>query len=146
MSKSNSMYIMRNFYMVRHGETTTNRERITTGQADVDLTENGKRQAEQCRNVIDSLNLKTDVILCSGLIRTKATADIINQTLQCPIYRHSELNEQSYGIWEGKDWDMILQEIEKHGVNPPGGENQLEFYARVTCAIEELLDVQKHEH
>lgn len=132
---------MRSFYMVRHGETTTNLEKIATGQMDVDLTGSGKHQAEQCRNILSSIGLKPDVILCSGLIRTKQTADIINQVLGCPLYHRPELNEQNYGDWEGKHWDIILPEIEKYGENPPNGENQLEFYARVNSAIEELLGI-----
>ena len=132
---------MRSFYMVRHGETTTNLEKIATGQMNVELTRIGKQQAEQCRNVIKSIGLKPDVILCSGLNRTIHTADIINQVLGCNVYIRPELDEQNYGDWEGKRWDIILPEIEKDGENPPNGESQSEFYARINSAIEELFDV-----
>ncbi len=130
---------MRSFYMVRHGETTTNLDKIATGQMDVSLTGKGKEQAAECRAVIHAKGLKPDVILCSGLNRTKETADIINQDLNCPLHQHGELNEQSYGDWEGQSWDVILPEIEKQGENPPNGETQEEFIERINKAFEKLL-------
>jgi len=76
---------MRSFYMVRHGETATNLDKIATGQIDVSLTDKGKQQAAECRDVIHAKGLKPDVILCSGLTRTKETANIINQDLNSPF-------------------------------------------------------------
>lgn len=131
---------MRNFYMVRHGETTTNLDKIATGQTDVSLTNKGKQQAAKCRDVIQANNIKPDLILCSGLSRTKETADIINQDLKCPIHQHAQINEQSYGDWEGQSWDIVLPEIEKRGENPPNGETQQEFIDRINTAFENLLD------
>lgn len=131
---------MRSFYMVRHGETTTNLDKIATGQINVSLTDKGKQQAAEYRDVIHAKGLRPDIILCSGLTRTKETADIINQNLNCPLYQHPELNEQSYGDWEGQSWDVILPEIEKHGENPPNGETQQEFIDRVNNAFVTLLD------
>lgn len=132
---------MRSFYMIRHGETTTNFEKLATGQLDIELTEKGKNQAEQCRDTIRSMELKLDVILCSGLVRTKQTDDIINEKLGCPIFLRPELNEQNYGDWENKPWESILSEIKENGENPPNGESQLEFYNRINSAIENLLEI-----
>lgn len=110
---------------------------------DVSLTGKGKEQAAECRAVIHAKGLKPDVILCSGLNRTKETADIINQDSNCPLHQHGELNEQSYGDWEGQSWDDILPEIEKQGENLPNGETQQEFIDRINTAFEKLLDQYK---
>ena len=125
--------------MVRHGETTTNLNKIATGQIDASLTDKGRVQAEECKEIIYIKAIKPDVILCSGLERTKETAEIINQDLNCPLYQHPELNEQNYGEWEGQPWDVVLPEIEKYGENPPHGEKQQEFIERINKAFEQLL-------
>lgn len=39
-------------FMIRHGQTTANAERILAGQADVPLTELGKQQAEAIRPIL----------------------------------------------------------------------------------------------
>ena len=62
-------------YIVRHGQTTTNVLGYHSLESD-DLTELGIKQAEELRERIK--NMKFDIIICSPLIRTKHTADIIN--------------------------------------------------------------------
>ncbi len=130
---------MRSFYMVRHGETTTNLDKIATGQMDVLLTPKGIEQAEKCRKVIDAHSIHPDIILCSGLQRTKQTAEIINKEIKSPLHQHSELNEQSYGDWEGQEWADVHLEIEKYGENPINGETKIEFIERIVSAFEKLL-------
>ena len=131
---------MRSFYMVRHGETSTNLKRIATGQMDVSLTENGVNQATDCKRIIHAKGIQPDIIICSGLKRTKETADIINEDLNCPLYQYADLNEQHYGDWEGLSWDIVLPKIEKYGENPPGGESQKTFIDRINRSFTKLLD------
>ncbi len=131
---------MKNFFMIRHGQTTTNLEEIATGQIDVHLTPLGVSQAEKCRDVIDSVGFEPSVVIHSALIRTKETADIINQNLQCALHSEPGINEQYYGDWEGKAWKDILPEIEQRGENPPHGETQEQFVTRINKAIQSILE------
>lgn len=62
-------------YIARHGQTTTNALGYHQLEDD-DLTELGIQQAEELRDKIK--DKKFDIIICSPLIRTKHTAEIIN--------------------------------------------------------------------
>ncbi len=66
---------------LRHGETTANRDRITQGQADTDLTENGYEQARQV--AFDLKDESFDLIVSSDLKRcTETTAEVGGQAAQ----------------------------------------------------------------
>ena len=61
--------------LVRHGQTEWNLLTKVQGKADVELNEQGIKQAEETRNYLK--NEKIDLILCSPLKRTMQTAEII---------------------------------------------------------------------
>jgi probable phosphoglycerate mutase len=65
-----------NVYVVRHGETIINVRGQINGHNEIDLTEEGIRQAEATAESLK--NIKMDIIFCSPLCRTKHTAQIIN--------------------------------------------------------------------
>lgn len=131
---------MRDFFMVRHGESTANLSNVASGQLDVGLTPTGERQAAACRRTLQANGIAPDVILCSSLGRTWQTADIINRDLQRPVHRYLELNEQHYGDWQGESWDVIRPKVEQVGHNPPNGERWDDFSARARTAVLSLLD------
>jgi probable phosphoglycerate mutase len=66
-----------NVYVVRHGETKVNIRQQINGHNDIDLTEEGIRQAEIAAGNLK--NAKIDTIFCSPLCRTRHTAQIINK-------------------------------------------------------------------
>lgn len=88
-------------YLVRHGQSTANQEKVMAGHNDVLLTEKGKEQA----NIIaDKLkDIPIDVIYSSPLNRALETANIINSKRKkiLPIKVTNELIEVDYGIYEG---------------------------------------------
>ena len=66
-------------YVVRHGETEWNAINKVLGRTDIPLNANGMNQArELARSMKD---LKIDVFLCSPLLRTRQTADIISSEI-----------------------------------------------------------------
>lgn len=62
-------------WVIRHGESENNRDRIWTGQSDTPLTEKGRSDAERVKPLLDGV--KFDRVYSSDLKRAKSTADIV---------------------------------------------------------------------
>ena len=62
-------------YLVRHGQTKENLERIFQGHLPGTLTEEGIEQAKQLREELK--DIKFDSIICSDLQRAVDTVDIL---------------------------------------------------------------------
>ena len=63
---------MLRLYMMRHGETVWNTERRYQGMTDIELSEEGLRQAQCAAERFKSIDI--DKIYCSPLKRAAATA------------------------------------------------------------------------
>jgi len=61
-----------NIYIVRHGQTFTNLEKLVCGQFDTVMTELGHKQVSESSKKIS--NIKFNHLYCSTLIRAKETA------------------------------------------------------------------------
>ena len=72
---------MNNLILVRHGQSLWNKERRFTGWADIDLTDQGKLEAEQAGNLIKELNIEFDAYFTSELIRAINSLKIILKVL-----------------------------------------------------------------
>lgn len=105
MSKDKKQIL--NLYIVRHGQTEWNSEKRFQGHKDSPLTELGKRQAEQLRNSLKGIQWEN--IYSSSLQRTLATAEIISRDQLRPIIPSDDLQEMSFGEWEGKLQKEIAQ-------------------------------------
>ena len=80
-------------YMVRHGETECNVNRVYYGSLDVPITENGRRQAEAVGDML--CDVVFDKVIVSGLCRTRQTAEAIlsRQTSSAEICQAPAFNE-----------------------------------------------------
>ncbi len=88
-------------FLVRHGETTWNREGRLQGQVnEIELTKKGIQQAEEISNELRQIDF--DVILSSPFNRTIKTTDIINKTKKNRVIINDELKERGYGELEGE--------------------------------------------
>ncbi len=65
-------------FVVRHGETDWNVERRLQGQTDIELNENGIRQANKLKQDLNDKDCNIDLIISSPLKRAKKTAEIIS--------------------------------------------------------------------
>ena len=86
-------------YLVRHGESELNKQAILAGHIDTVLTELGKQQAQQTKDVLKGVNF--DVAYSSDLARAIQTAEIIYGK---PITKRNQLvglRERTYGELEG---------------------------------------------
>ncbi len=82
-------------YVIRHGETTSNVLDIYNGSLlDEDINDNGINQAIEASKIVKKLDI--DMIICSPLLRTRHTCDLINSNHINVIY-DKRLEERNYG-------------------------------------------------
>ncbi len=97
-------------YLLRHGQTAWNREKIFRGQTDVPLDDTGRRQAKFLAERLGKLGLHNPVILASPLQRARETADIVAGSIEgTRVESDDSFLDISYGEWEGKS----REEVEK---------------------------------
>jgi isoleucyl-tRNA synthetase len=130
-------------YLVRHGETAINKEDKAQGSMDEPLNDHGRDQVEALRNT--TKDLPVEVIVSSDYIRAKQTADILNADFELEIDVWEDLREQSFGEWEGVEFEEIKKSLpgkshpyHEFRVKPPKGETLETFEKRVTKALEDI--------
>ena len=89
--------------LIRHGQSEWNLENRFTGWVDVDLTQNGKLEAEKAGYLIKKTNIKIDYYYSSFQLRANHTLKIIQQILndEKKFLKAWELNERHYGVLTG---------------------------------------------
>src|SRR5438874_11108266 len=80
-------------FLARHGQTDWNVERRLQGGNDIELNNNGREQAKKLAEMLG--NVEIDQIYCSGLRRSRETAEIVAGKI--PVESLPGLNEQSFG-------------------------------------------------
>ena len=100
------------WFLIRHGETDANKNKINQGHLDFPLNAVGKEQAMQAAQQLKNQNI--GLIVSSDLGRCKETAEIIAVATGAPIEFDSALRERSYGEAEG----LPYEETEKRFGNP----------------------------
>ena len=83
-------------YVARHGQTAWNAERRICGRTDLELTEEGKKQAVVLAEQVAGKGIAR--ILVSPLRRAQQTAGFIAEKLNLPLETEPRLIEQCYGI------------------------------------------------
>jgi uncharacterized phosphatase len=130
--------IVKQFFMIRHGETVANAEGYAAGSSDTPLSEKGRRQAHDARRSLESLPLKPKLIVHSHLSRARDTAVILNQNLQLPMQENSLISEFCFGDWTGLPWDDAHKRVEA-GQTPPNGESKHMFVSRVMNGLRNVM-------
>ena len=95
---------MTKLVLLRHGESTWNRENRFTGWTDVDLTERGIVEARRAAEQLEQEGLVFDVAHTSVLKRAIRTLWIVLDGLDqmwIPVMRSWRLNERHYGALQG---------------------------------------------
>jgi len=129
--------------LVRHGQSDWNLKNLFTGWRDVDLTEQGVKEARAAGVKLKAQGLRFDVAFTSALVRAQRSLDLmleeIGQT-NIPVFKDQALNERDYGDLSGlnKDdarakWgaDQVQLWRRSYDVAPPGGESLKDTAARV---------------
>lgn len=63
-------------YVIRHGRTKCNDEHKYNGKLDEDINETGIEQAKKASEEVKNLDI--DLIICSPLLRTRHTCELVN--------------------------------------------------------------------
>jgi len=95
---------MRKLVLLRHGESTWNKENRFTGWTDVDLSERGREEAAESGRLLKEGHYPFDVAYTSVLkraIRTLWIAQDALDLLWIPVVKSWRLNERHYGALQG---------------------------------------------
>lgn len=90
--------------LLRHGESTWNRENRFTGWTDVDLTDRGREEAREAGRLMKAEGLEFDLLFTSVLKRAIWTSVLALDELDLlwlPVRRSWRLNERHYGALQG---------------------------------------------
>ena len=115
---------MHQLVLVRHGQSTWNLENRFTGWTDVDLSEQGNREARDAGKVLRAEGFEFDLVYTSVLKRAIRTMwhvlDELDQ-MWLPVVRDWRLNERHYGA---------LQGLNKSETAAKHGEDQVKIWRR----------------
>ncbi|WP_068318327.1 histidine phosphatase family protein [Polycladidibacter hongkongensis] len=138
---------------VRHGQTDWNKEGRMQGHQDIPLNDTGREQARRNGEYLalyleeQGVNAEAFDWLCSPMIRTRQTMDILREEMGLPAdqYRiENRLKEITFGAMEGKTIPELevdqpeavaRRAADKWGFVPPEGES----YQMLTARIEAWL-------
>ena len=108
---------MKKIVLLRHGESTWNKENRFTGWTDVDLSSQGIEEAKKAAELLKKENYTFDVAFTSVLKRAIRTLWIVLDEMDLmwvPVYRSWRLNERHYGALQGLE--LVLGSGQKRPV------------------------------
>ncbi len=121
--------------LVRHGQSEWNAKNLFTGWKDPKLTDLGIQEAIKAGDLLETRNLKFDLMFTSDLFRAQETGRLIleqmNQT-HIQVIKDQSLNERNYGDLAGLNKDEAREKWGEEQVHvwrrsfdvpPPGGES-----------------------
>ena len=115
---------MHRLVLLRHGESTWNKENRFTGWHDVDLSDKGREEAQEAGRLMAEQKFEFDVAYTSVLKRAIRTLWIGLDEMDMmwiPVFRSWRLNERHYGA---------LQGLNKSETAAEHGEQQVEIWRR----------------
>ena len=101
--------------LIRHGQSQWNLQNLFTGWVDVDLTDQGRKEASEAGRLLKAEGFSFDLAFTSVLKRAIRTLWIVLDEMDAmwlPVERSWRLNERHYGALQGLD---KAQTVEKHG-------------------------------
>jgi broad specificity phosphatase PhoE len=137
---------MRRIAIWRHGRTHWNAEHRFQGQTDIELDEQGQRQARRAAAMLASMS--PSLIVSSDLMRTQQTAAPLAELTGLAVVLDERLRETYAGHWEGMTRDEIKaaygEALERWPVDPfmrtgLNGETRQEVALRTAAAIQEAV-------
>lgn len=128
-------------YLVRHGLTEENANRIIQGWNPGTLAPQGIEQAERLARRLKAIRF--DAIYASDSRRAAHTAGIIGQFQPAPIQFTPALRERNMGIFQGRPASEFERAMEASGLpaaefTPEGGESLEALSERVTSFVQGL--------
>lgn len=114
---------------------------------DEPLNSTGRLQAKAIAGYLENYGL--DLAVSSSLVRSKETARLIAEQFGVEVQSYTELDEISFGIYEGRYQDEVGEELKKlheqwkngdTDIAPENGESPEEALARVRSRMESIID------
>ncbi len=133
---------------IRHGQTTTNAQRLLVGRSDPELTELGERQARALRRLVEGV----EEVWTSPLRRARNTARLALPHLDALV--RPEFIEVDYGYLDGQPVSVVSEDQWRafesdHDLALGDGESLESVDRRVHAVLNELLADQTsllHDH
>ena len=153
-------------YIVRHGQTHKNKQKVLQGRSDLPLNDEGRAQALEVGDKLNELGIKPEILYSSPLIRAVETAELIGKAasdgaksvenagaaertedaVKSEIRIDERLIEMDYGPYEGMDLTKPAPEVmaffmDFAGTPAPDGMEQLSsVVARSGEFLEEIRE------
>ncbi len=138
---------MKTILLVRHGQSTTNVQKVFTGQLNAALTPMGTEQAERMAQYV--AQYPVEKVYASSLQRAVDTAAPICRLLGCPLETSADFWEINAGAWQGLSFEEVAarypdsyalwrQDFGK--AHPDGGESCKDIYDRVVKAFLRIVE------
>jgi probable phosphoglycerate mutase len=136
--------------MIQHTQAEHHVTKMVGGNTDWSLTEIGKEQAHNIgRNIQKLIKTENNIIYSSDLLRTKQTAEIINEYFKLKIIYKQELREINVGEAKGKSNDWYKENCApKENISLihyrafPDAETFEEVYNRVAPIVNEIMNTE----
>jgi probable phosphoglycerate mutase len=133
--------------LVRHGETVWNAEGRWQGQADVELSDLGRRQAEVTARHLAAAHPDTALVARSDSVRVAATSAPLEALLGVEVVVDRRLREIDVGAWSGRTKSEIRitdpegwAAYDRGGPVPiGGGERVSDLRARMRRALDDVI-------
>lgn len=135
---------MNKLYLLRHGLTRGNLERLYYGSTDLPLCEEGLLQLNALREQGGYPSPEGLLAVTSGMLRTEQTLAAIYGDIAHE--RWPELREMDFGAFEMKSYEQLKDRADYQSWlsgdmaenHTPGGESEREVFARVLAALARL--------
>ena len=126
--------------LIRHGQSEWNSQNKFTGWVDIDLSDQGKKEAKIAGELINNENLKFDYYFSSFQKRAINTLKLIQETTGIENLEFEEawqLNERHYGALTGLNKDEVKKKL---------GEKKIHEFRRSWSLKPENLDKNNAYH
>lgn len=138
-------------WLIRHAESTGNRDGVLQGQADLPLSPLGHRQARALADRLLKAHRRTafSALVSSDLMRTRETADSVGMALNLRIDLNRRLREIDIGTWSGLNSEQIASTFPAEwamwqgrdaNMRRGGGESYQDAHDRITPALNEIAE------
>lgn len=137
---------MTKLFIVRHGQTAWNKEKVFRGRVDIPLNEQGFKEAEAVAEALK--HEKIAFIYSSPLSRAVQTAQPTAKMNGVEIVKLDGITDMNFGVWEGRRLEDVEKEdteryrlwVEKpHELVIPKGETLTQVQTRALNAVKEIV-------
>ena len=136
-----------NVYVMRHGTTVWNEAGRTQGRTNNRLSRSGVELTKKVSK--EHANVKFDAIICSPLMRTVQTANLMNEYHKVKVIKDQRLIEIDQGVFSGRVYKTLTEEEKKIKNSRDvsyGMESYQSVYTRILDFIIELNREKKYKN